>query len=633
MNIQFLLLLFVLLRSAISTNCVVYLREKNERGPAAWRSGVNCLYNVTAYYFYDPLPTRTKNSVILHTKNLSSPAYEIERLFLQSLHNHIADGHSQVQGHQIRIISDNYKIDGMKKVQANLITLTDFYVIVADHFEKLYENMRKFVTQAAAWNPSAKFVILFNNLDIRQPGVFPKQIFRMMKVKFHVTNVIILFGNGVAPYMIMKSDPFAGATCRDIEVTVIGTCHDGLIRDDAKVQNILKLPITQFNLENCNFHFCAQVTPPFIDEGCKSGLEIELIKTIKTAMKFKVDTFCTTVERGSHFPNGTITGLLEMIMTGQCDFLAGGFFPDDEVHKAFDVTQTYFQDSYTWFVPLAMNRPHWEGLIKIFETQTWLVFAFILLVSGLAWFSFGLFPPEDVHHRYFALSFLNSLSVFLGVSSNNRPIQFPLKVFFITLSLYGLNVTTLYTSHLIAVFTHETKLDQIDSMEEIIEAQLPFGGREEYQDWFENEGDQHILLRYNSSALYLPTDENLDRVRMGYQAILANRLYVMTNPLREKIFGLTSNIFSNQLEMITLKGFPLLSRWNTLISLFKDAGLVDKILHDFSYRISTLNEIRDIVNGDVDDNENGIGYFFCAFIFNCKSLYMLINILFQIKLF
>lgn len=78
-------------------------------------------------------------------------------------------------------------------------------------------------------------------------------------------------------------------------------------------------------------------------------------------------------------------------------------------------------------------------------------------------------------HRNLPLCVLNSWAVFLGVASNNRPFWNPLRIFFISLTLYSINITTIYTSKLINVFTDPPRQDQIDTIEEIVESKLPIG--------------------------------------------------------------------------------------------------------------------------------------------------------------
>lgn len=51
----------------------------------------------------------------------------------------------------------------------------------------------------------------------------------------------------------------------------------------------------------------------------------------------------------------------------------------------------------------------------------------------------------------------------------------PLRIFFIALALYSVNLTTIYTSKLINVFTDPPFEDQIDTIVEIVESHLPIG--------------------------------------------------------------------------------------------------------------------------------------------------------------
>lgn len=56
------------------------------------------------------------------------------------------------------------------------------------------------------------------------------------------------------------------------------------------------------------------------------------------------------MDRGEPMDNGTWTDLLGMLRRDECDFVVGGFFPDNEVHSDFGVSGEYLQDSYTWWV-------------------------------------------------------------------------------------------------------------------------------------------------------------------------------------------------------------------------------------------------------------------------------------------
>lgn len=81
-------------------------------------------------------------------------------------------------------------------------------------------------------------------------------------------------------------------------------------------------------------------------------------------------------------------------------------------------THIYFvyMDYYCFrFVSVAPFQPRWRGLMHIFTGETWIVFAIMLIISSIAWFTYGNILPEASVHRSFAQCFLNSWSVFLGM--------------------------------------------------------------------------------------------------------------------------------------------------------------------------------------------------------------------------
>lgn len=249
-----------------------------------------------------------------------------------------------------------------------------------------------------------------------------------------------------------------------------------------------------------------------------------------------------------------------------------------------------------------------------------MVFVGLFLLASITWYLLGIAMPERKPHKRVALCVLNSWAVFLGISANNRPEWSPLRVFFIILALYGLNVTTIYTSKLITVFTSPAYEEQIDTIDEIVESGLPIGkfcrpsdqlmdaisifffvvfssiagGREEYYDWFENDNPEDRILfdLYNYSDTFWPSFENLKDVRDGKRVLLLNRIYVLSKTMPD-VFAMPGDVLVNPLEMITERGFPLLKPFNRLISHMIDTGIIDKLYKDFLYNVTVLENIRD----------------------------------------
>lgn len=114
-------------------------------------------------------------------------------------------------------------------------------------------------------------------------------------------------------------------------------------------------------------------------------------------------------------------------------------------------------------------------MLTIFKSSTWILICIIFILSAVVWYFFGRVTREHLSHKQAVLVTFNSWCVFLGVATNNRPDLNPLRIFFLTFTLYAMNITTIYSSKLINVFTHPPYEEQIDTVEEIVDSFLPIG--------------------------------------------------------------------------------------------------------------------------------------------------------------
>lgn len=83
----------------------------------------------------------------------------------------------------------------------------------------------------------------------------------------------------------------------------------------------------------------------------------------------------------------------------------------------------------------------------------------------------------------------------------------------------------------------------------------------------------------------------MDAVADGERVILTNRVFVLSKSI-DHVFPLPFNVFTNQIEMISERGFPLLNRFNDLIAFMRDSGIIQKLYNDFYYNATVLHYIR-----------------------------------------
>ncbi|EDS33617.1 conserved hypothetical protein [Culex quinquefasciatus] len=578
-----------------TTDGIVYVRTKNERGPTAIQAGINCLELLTGAYFYPTESVQIQNIVVFHLHNLSSPSREIELGFLQSHHtgyHEDLDGR-KTQHFQLKMMSDKLPRSSIRKQAFVDYKLIDYYVIVVDEFEKL-ERAMSYISLAYAFNPRGKYVVLYNNPNNRDlDDRFALEALNFMFIKHHSVNVLVAFAIDMMSYAVYTGDPYHGTRkdCGRMKTLKIATVQNGTFRNEALAMEMIRMSKVPPEMESCTFLFCTREAAPFINAGCETGLEIQIMHLLQESMKFNVNVSCSTMERGELEDDGvTWSDLLGLMRDDECDLIAGAFYPDYDVHADFAATTLYLQDYYTWFVQTAGLQSRWKVLLDIFEISTWELFALVLFVCSLTWFLVGTALPELRPHKCFSTCILNTCN--------------SLRIFFVALALYSINVTTIYTSQLINVFTSPPREHQIDTIEEILNMTTPIGGRMEYEDWFENadEDDLRVSARYSNSDEFQPSEANMRAVAKGRRVILTSRAYVRNSHYYGEVHGLKQDVFATQIEMIMEKGFPLLPKFNRIISNLNDMGITGKLFQDFIFNVTILHKIQDIISPDEDDD-------------------------------
>lgn len=450
----------------------------------------------------------------------------------------------------------------------------------------------------SSFNEEAKFLILHNNPKNRSNGNEISLRILDNLFSYRAVNVVVMHASDAFSYDIYTGDPFRDpSTCGKMKADNIGRCENGELSNFNVTQHHLSIDRIPDVMENCTFKFCARVQEPFVKEGCHDGLEILIMKFLQNVMKINVDIECSDMDRGELDENGEWTDLLGLVRRDSCDIVGGAFFPDFEVHADFAATEFYFQDFYTFYVKRADLAPRWIGLVTIFKIRAWTAFGVVLIISWIFWWIMGCIsrPREGIQHRQIILTLINVIAVQLGVSANNRPLHNSLRMFFSFFAIYSLTINAIYTSKLITVFTNPVHDYQIDTIQEILDKNFSIGGRTENMDWFEDgdDVDRLVFERYNHSADFRPSTKNIERIiENGNIALLMSKLFARSDHLYSDIHGLTQSMFSNNIEMIVERGFPLLRKINKILSIMREQGFMSQLNADFTHNTTILSRIK-----------------------------------------
>lgn len=69
---------------------------------------------------------------------------------------------------------------------------------------------------------------------------------------------------------------------------LLDTCQNGVLLRNNDTESWMIQPHIPKVLPECTFKFCARIAEPYINPGCKTGLEIDIIKVLQHKLEFKV---------------------------------------------------------------------------------------------------------------------------------------------------------------------------------------------------------------------------------------------------------------------------------------------------------------------------------------------------------
>ncbi|XP_068147427.1 LOW QUALITY PROTEIN: uncharacterized protein Ir60a [Drosophila tropicalis] len=579
-----------------SANMVIYMLPAKDIGPETWLAGVDCLDSFAQIFFYrNPQErfTRAYNLMLTNAFNMSSPAAEIQAGFSKRINEAVTDTKEPLRQEffQLRVVSDHMIYERAKYFGE--ILLSDNYVIVVDSVDRLKLIMRDYVSQMRSWNPGARFLVLFHNAQLRdKPWRVASQIFNDLMHKFYVHRVALIYANSSTDYNLLVNDYYSNVDCRILNVQSVGQCHNGsLYPNPGAVHASMSDYLYGFSPRNCTFEVCASIMAPFVETDCVLGIEMRILGFMRNRLNFQTNVNCSYDNRGDLDDNGEWNGLLGKLNENECDFIIGGFYPDNEVAENFWGSDCYLQDAYTWYIKKADVRPAWQAMLGIFETDTWICFIIVLWISWWFWFVLVKLLPEPIYYQQLSLTAINALGVSISVAIQERPLCVATRMFFLTLTIYSINVVATYTSKMIATFQDPGHLHQLDELHEVVAAGIPFGGHEESRDWFENEDDMWIFNGYNISDDFSPSPSNMLAVEKGKRCILSNRMFIMQNRHADEVYAFPHNVFTSSIQMIMKAGFPFIYEMNMIIRYMRDVGIFQKIDADFQYNNTYLNRI------------------------------------------
>jgi hypothetical protein len=279
---------------------------------------------------------------------------------------------------------------------------------------------------------------------------------------------------------------------------------------------------------------------------------------------------------GNVFPNGTITGVIAMVINKQSDFGVNcrlmSYYPVD----GFAYTVPYSSDKISIAVPKAAKVPRWHSLFACFDKLSWI----LILVASVLCCVFWYF----IRNSSFAKTVWEMYSFLMGIPYKVVPSTG--QIFFLTSSMiFNVVVLGIVQGSLFKAFTTTTFYPDVDTLEDVVESGLPIMAF----SWFIVRGENSSVIKKLKERSMPITDDRFDL--MAYQRNIAaiDRRLDLEIQIKTKYLAsdgvpllhiVSENLASLHTTSIVPSDSPYLIAFNKIIRRVFEGGLTSKWYND-----------------------------------------------------
>ncbi|XP_063924686.1 uncharacterized protein LOC135138639 [Zophobas morio] len=315
------------------------------------------------------------------------------------------------------------------------------------------------------------------------------------------------------------------------------------------------------------------------------GLDGFILKTIAEYVNFSIDLVGGFGEENFGFglPNGTITGSLGVIANGEAQISANGRFIMDYDTTAIEFTVPYDTDKMCPVVPKSKMIPNWLNSFHCFTTRTWLALYSTFCICIVLWYFIG---PTRKHLQVW----WEMYAIFRGIPVKIRP-TLAQGFFLFWCMAFSVIILTLVQASFFNFFTHPLFYQEIDTLEELDQSNLPIATNF-YQ--FDSDGSElmanlkkkriRYLSNFMSVVAYNRNLALLERKRDVDSIIKTQYLSPDGTPLLHVVNECFTSYF---ISYIVPRGSALLNIFDVILLRLVESGLTSKWYQDVEYSITT----------------------------------------------
>ncbi|XP_066157324.1 glutamate receptor ionotropic, delta-1-like [Euwallacea fornicatus] len=411
------------------------------------------------------------------------------------------------------------------------------------------------------------------------------------------------------------------------------------------------------------------------DDELFTGLEIEILDTISKLMNFQCDLYQAENPGlelwGRKLIGGLYTGLLGEMATTRADIALGDLYYIPYILNIMDLSTPYHTECLTFLTPESTTDISWKTLVLPFSPIMWGCVIVCLSISSVSFHLLSKFQVHlagvkkgqelrgeeearqertkekalnrsmvkvDLNMTYSLMkeqhkrvqergseglyqfsepgnSILYTYSMLLLVSLPKLPTGWSLRMLTGWYWLYCLLVVVAYRASMTAILSRPTPRVTIDSLQELIESKLTYGGWGEINsEFFKSSPDDFINAVRRNFEVMNNSEEALNRVAEGRFAFYENIYFLRATILNRKIRHRRASTYINDSTFETAdpqvqsnrdlhimkdciinmpvsiglqKNSPMKPRVDKLIRAILEAGLIHKWLNDVMQKFRT----------------------------------------------
>lgn len=586
----------------------------NPHGPTVVKDFSNCVTDLMEHNF-----KKEGLLIFAHTNNVSTSVANIRTELLKNIYSKLiysVEVKSPINEPAICVngYDDNLSVTHMDSFEP--LPLAQYYVVVIDNYSG-FTRVASRISRSRSWNPLAKFIILLFHFAKSKKSI-ETDIENMLTCLFrhNVINIAVIVPevNNIRNAIVYSWRPYAppiycgyfNETAKN-RLTKENICEKGVVKFE---KDIFRDRVPD-NMIGCTLQIMALERQPFISiDPFDPNIEKIFINELATKYGFEINFQVLDGFRGEK-NNGEWEGALRKLVAKKGHILLGGIFPDYDVHEDFACSDTYLADSYTWVTPRASPSPRWVALFVIFKRVVWYcaVAGFVLCVC--TWKIFGILSKDSAYHRNFRHCFMNAWISIFGFCAYARPVRQSLRIFYVFFNLYCILFLTGYQAKLIDVLKNPTFEQQVNTIEELIESDLMFGGFEELHDLYGNSSDpfdylvgekwvsvDNISKALIDVAVYRNFTVLCSRLELAHLSAIMPELSDSFG--NNKYYAFETNTFSVPIEMVSLTGFAFMHNFSSMLQVYKQMGVDAALSRRFVQRttLQRANLLRSLDHED-----------------------------------